>query len=101
MSYGLDAIDRNLVAPGVDIVTTSPDGGFDFHSGHSLATAHVSGVVALLLEREPDLTAAELYALLLDTSVSAERPDGKTPVMVNACAALAQLMPGPSCLPED
>nr|CAA6799661.1 MAG: Peptidase S8 and S53 subtilisin kexin sedolisin [uncultured Thiotrichaceae bacterium] len=39
----------DLAAPGVDILTTSPRGSFSLSSGTSLATAHVSGVVALLM----------------------------------------------------
>ena len=39
----------DLAAPGVGILTTAPRGAFQLSSGTSLATAHVSGVVALLL----------------------------------------------------
>src|SRR5262249_11136688 len=44
-----------LVAPGTDVITTMPNGTFDFVSGSSMSAAHVSGIVALLLERRPDL----------------------------------------------
>lgn len=39
----------DLAAPGVDILTTSPRGAFNVASGTSLATAHVTGVIALLM----------------------------------------------------
>lgn len=51
-------------APGMDILTTFPHGQYDFISGSSFAAAHVSGVIALLLELHPDLPAAELRGML-------------------------------------
>ena len=57
---------RGLIpAPGLDILTTVPGAAFDFVSGSSFAAAHVSGVVALLLERDRGLTAAEIHQLLM------------------------------------
>ena len=38
-----------LAAPGVGILTTAPGGAFQLSSGTSLASAHVSGAIALLL----------------------------------------------------
>jgi len=52
--------DGALYAPGVDVLSTVPGGGYDFFSGSSMAAAHVSGLAALLLERQPRLTPAEL-----------------------------------------
>ena len=87
-----------LLAPGPAIIPASPAGAFDFHSDHSLATAHVSGLIALLLERRPGLRAAELQELLRDTSVPVARLEASPgPPMVNACAALARLVAGPTC----
>ena len=45
-----------LAAPSVDILTTAPQGHYDRVSGSSLAAAEVSGVAALMLERNPKLT---------------------------------------------
>src|SRR5206468_1998511 len=57
-----------LAAPGVDVLTTAPHGAYDFRSGSSLAAAHVSGIAALLLERDPRLTPAQVRALLIATA---------------------------------
>ena len=45
-----------VAAPGVDIVAAAPDGAYDITSGTSMAAAHVSGIAALMLEKDPQLT---------------------------------------------
>lgn len=75
-----------LSAPGNDILTTQPDGGYDFSSGSSMAAAHVSGIAALLLSLEPGLGAREFRDLLLRTSRSS---DGR--LQVDAAAAVMAL----------
>ena len=42
---------RGYAAPGRDIPTTQPDGGFHFVTGSSYSAAHVSGLLALSYER--------------------------------------------------
>lgn len=51
-------------APGVDILAAAPDGQYQITSGTSVATAHVSGVAALILARNPKLTPDALRRLL-------------------------------------
>jgi subtilisin family serine protease len=58
-----------VAAPGVDILTTTPGEGYEFMSGTSIATAHVTGVVALVLERHPNLKADAIAQLLANASV--------------------------------
>lgn len=67
--------DGALAAPGVDILSTIPGGGYEFFSGSSMAAAHVSGVIALLLEKRPRLTPAELTQRLR-TGMRELPPDG-------------------------
>ncbi|PSJ17951.1 S8 family peptidase [Nitrosomonas supralitoralis] len=54
-----------VYAPGEEILTTLPKGTYDFVSGNSLATAHVSGLTALLLQLRRDLTNHQLFNLLV------------------------------------
>jgi len=89
-----------LAAPGIDILTTAPHEAYDFLSGSSLATAHVTGIVALLLEQEPHLTPAQIHALLRTTAQpvagAASATQGPTGI-VDACAALEQLLGSQVC----
>ena len=55
-------------APGVDILLPSPGGGLQVTSGTSAAAAHVSGVAALLLARNPQLKPADIRRLLVSTA---------------------------------
>ncbi len=81
-----------LNAPGRDILTLVPGGHYDFGSGSSLAAAHVSGVVALLLGA-PDAPRPAAVHTLLDSS--RRRADGKG--SVSACGALAALRSATGC----
>jgi subtilisin family serine protease len=85
-----------LRAPARDIVTLVPNGHYDFASGSSLATAQVSGVVALLLAKNQKLGVEALRTLL---AKSTERHDTtRGPFLsVNACAALALVVQGAVC----
>ncbi len=60
-----------LRAPGREILTLLPGGHYDFASGDSIATAEVTGVIALLLERNRSLSASDALRLLRDTSAAA------------------------------
>lgn len=57
-----------LSAPGTDILTTQPSGGYDFTSGSSMAAAHVSGIIALMLSMAPKLDARTVHQLLQQSS---------------------------------
>ncbi|QLH10441.1 S8 family serine peptidase [Nitrosarchaeum sp. AC2] len=61
-------IKPDLVAPGAYINTTQTNGGYNFTSGTSFAAPHVSGSVALLLEKYPTMTNDEIKSLLMTTS---------------------------------
>ena len=57
-----------ISAPGVDVIAAAPSGQYAFSSGTSIATAHVAGLVALMLERNPDLDLAGVKRILAATA---------------------------------
>ncbi len=63
-----DEVYPQLVAPGENIHTTNHYGAYITAAGTSLAAAHVSGALALLLSIKPQLSAAEQAQLLTDTA---------------------------------
>jgi subtilisin family serine protease len=85
--------DSAVLAPGRDILTTTPGASWGFFSGASFAAAHVSGVTALILERSPRLAPASVRALLTQNQAAGA---GGEPVL-DACAALAEAAPGRDC----
>jgi thermitase len=63
-NYGDVAVD--LAAPGVDIVSTVPGGGYGWASGTSMATPHVSGAAALLWSASPGAPVSQIKSALMD-----------------------------------
>jgi subtilisin family serine protease len=57
-----------LAAPGVEIMTTMPGEQFNVFSGTSMAAAHVSGVVALLLQLSPRTSPEDVQRILEETA---------------------------------
>lgn len=59
-----DPLVPDLVAPGVDVISAKPGGGFQSMSGTSMATPHIAGLAALLFEAKPSATANEVEAAI-------------------------------------
>jgi subtilisin family serine protease len=57
-----------LAAPGAEIFLPAPDQKYQITSGTSFAAAYVSGVAALMLERNPALKPDDLRAILTRTA---------------------------------
>jgi subtilisin family serine protease len=57
-----------VAAPGVDVFAPAPDGTYQLTTGTSVAAAEVSGVAALLIERNPALTPVAVRKILMETA---------------------------------
>jgi len=91
------AVVAPLQAPGRNVLTLRPHGRYDFENGSSMATAAVSGVVALMLSVRHDLPAEEIRQLLQQSAANSTRTGASAATSVNACAALALLLPNRDC----
>lgn len=74
----LDELKPDVVAPGEDIISARANSqtGYTTKSGTSMSTPHVAGVVALMLEANPDLSPEKVKTILHETS---EMPAGVGP----------------------
>jgi len=80
---GADQDTARLYAPGDSILVALPHNTYDMRSGSSLAAAHVSGAVALLLAVSPQLSADNVRQMLHQSqTVEIGNPS------VNACRLL-------------
>ena len=84
---------HGLYAPGKQILVAVPENRYDFRSGSSIAAAHVTGVVALLLADDPRLSSGEIRDLL----ARSQAVNDSGLVSINACAALKFADPQRDC----
>jgi subtilisin family serine protease len=66
----------DVTAPGVDVLSSVPPNGWQDWDGTSMATPHVSGGAALLLQRHPTWTVEQVKSALASTG-DAVHPRGK------------------------
>jgi thermitase len=75
-NYGLGNVD--IAAPGVDILSSVPNNGYQFFSGTSMAAPTVTGVATEVLSHYPMLTGEELKLILMKSIDSNSNFAGKT-----------------------
>jgi hypothetical protein len=64
------------MAPGVDVLSSLPEGSFGTLSGTSMAAPHVAGAAALLRQRHPTWTPAEIKSALVLTGAPVRGSSG-------------------------
>lgn len=92
-------VEASIANPVVKCIVDQPAGGsYAFLSGTSMATPQVAGAAALLLAKNPTLTAAQLKKALLSTAVPMASLTGKvaTGGRLDANAALASIAAAPA-----
>ena len=67
-----------LAAPGVDILVAAGADGYGLQTGTSMATAYISGSIALMLGREPDLDTQDIKDRLARSAFDLG-PSGRDP----------------------
>jgi subtilisin family serine protease len=63
-NYGVQSVD--LAAPGTNIYSTLPGGGYGYWQGTSFSSAYVAAAAAMVLGRCPSLTTTELKSVIVD-----------------------------------
>ena len=63
-----EAIKPNVSAPGVAIVSCKPNGVYGTMTGTSMAAPHVSGLVALMRQKNPNATVREIKEAILTSA---------------------------------
>ena len=70
-NYSHDRVD--VFAPGEDILSTVPGGGYKRLSGTSMAAPVVTGLAALIMSYYPNLTAGQVRQIILDSATRYNR----------------------------
>jgi subtilisin len=96
MARQQDALEPDLVAPGVNVLSCVPGGEFAMMDGTSMATPHVAGLAALLRQAAPAATIDEIENTILNScTLPATMPDYRANRGVpDAALALARLTTG-------
>lgn len=94
-NFGKRSVD--FFAPGVDILSTTPDNKYDTFSGTSMASPTTAGVAALLLSYDSSMDAEALKTLMIDTSrrypkLKVNMPGTETPVLFSTLSSYGSVV---------
>jgi subtilisin family serine protease len=93
-----------ISAPGVDILSPAPDGKYQMSSGTSLSAAYVSGVAALMIARNPQISSTDVRATLTSTARDLGpkgRDDQFGAGQADAFSAVSAVTPAPVAAASD
>ncbi|WP_439396076.1 S8 family peptidase [Bradyrhizobium sp. PMVTL-01] len=87
-----------LAAPGVAVTSCVPGNRYETMDGTSMATPHIAGLAALLLQARPDATANQLGG----HRMSAQAPSASMTALAKACgASCGKLWPMPPVISRN
>ena len=72
----------DVVAPGVNVLSSIPGGQWAFFQGTSMATPHLAGSAAVVLSQHPSWTAAQVRSAIVNTATQGVLKDFRTGVNV-------------------
>jgi thermitase len=73
-SFSTTGDHMSVCAPGVEIYSTMPGGGYDYMSGTSMSCPFVAGAAALILSQNPGMSPEEVKTQLEETAVDLGSP---------------------------
>jgi len=87
----------DVIAPGVNVLSTYLNNGYAYMSGTSMATPHVAGIVALMRQVNSSLNPSEIRDILRATG---ECPNGAVNAGGGDCSGQGQWSGDPDGIPE-
>ena len=90
-----DPIVPDLVGPGVAVTSARPGGGWQEMDGTSMATPHIAGLAALLMQARPNATISRVERAMFDSCVRSPSmpPDRANRGLPDGLKALEILLP--------
>lgn len=67
--HGKETAKPDVSAPGVNVISSVPGGGYESMSGTSMASPHAAGVMALVVQANPSLNPAQLRDVAAQSAV--------------------------------